>query len=80
MSVNKVIYGNRTLIDLTGDTVTEKTLLKGCKAHGQMVELLSELCYPAVRQSSFWKRIFRTHPEGMYRIKPEMQLRVKSSI
>ena len=34
MSVNKVIYGNRTLIDLTGDTVTEKTLLKGCKAHG----------------------------------------------
>lgn len=33
MSVNKVVYGNRTLIDLTEDTVTEETLLKGCKVH-----------------------------------------------
>lgn len=34
MSVSKIVYGNRTLIDLTGDTVTEETLLKGCQAHG----------------------------------------------
>ncbi len=33
MSVNKVIYGGNTLIDLTADTVTEKNLLKGCTAH-----------------------------------------------
>lgn len=33
MSVNKIVYGNKTLIDLTGDTVTEETLLKGCRAH-----------------------------------------------
>ena len=33
MSVNKIVYGDRTLIDLTGDTVTEETLFKGCQAH-----------------------------------------------
>ena len=31
--VSKVIYGNRTLIDLTADTVTEDTLLFGTTAH-----------------------------------------------
>lgn len=33
MSFNKVIYGNRTLIDLTADTVTEESLLEGYTAH-----------------------------------------------
>ena len=33
MSVNKVIYGGRTLIDLSSDTVTTDTLLKGVTAH-----------------------------------------------
>lgn len=33
MSVNKIVYGDRTLIDLTEDTVTEETLLKGYRAH-----------------------------------------------
>ncbi len=33
MSVNKVVYGKKTLIDLTEDTVTEENLLKGCTAH-----------------------------------------------
>lgn len=33
MSVNKVIYGNRVVIDLTGDTVTKSSLLKGVIAH-----------------------------------------------
>lgn len=32
--INKVVYGNRTLIDLTGDTVSAEKLLKGIKAHG----------------------------------------------
>ena len=31
MAVNKVVYGGETLVDLTGDTVTEETLLKGVK-------------------------------------------------
>ena|GEM_PF-6283351 len=29
MATNKVVYSGRTLIDLTGDTVTEETLLMG---------------------------------------------------
>ena len=31
--VNKVKYGNSTLIDLTGDTVTASSLLSGHTAH-----------------------------------------------
>lgn len=33
MAANKVVYGNKTLIDLTGDTVTEDTLVSGYTAH-----------------------------------------------
>lgn len=33
MNVNKVAYGGRTLIDLTSDTVTPQTLVKGATAH-----------------------------------------------
>ena len=33
MAANKVVFGNKILIDLTGDTVTEETLLKGYTAH-----------------------------------------------
>ena len=33
MAVNKIIYGGNALIDLTGDTVTAGTLIKGVTAH-----------------------------------------------
>lgn len=33
--VSKVVYGNKTLIDLTGDTVTADKLLTGYTAHGK---------------------------------------------
>ena len=33
MAVNKVVYGGKTLIDLTGDTVTADALWNGYKAH-----------------------------------------------
>lgn len=33
MGVNKVVYDGDTLIDLTGDTVNEATLVKGATAH-----------------------------------------------
>ena len=33
MAANKIVYGGRTLIDLTGDSVTPKTLLEGNTAH-----------------------------------------------
>lgn len=31
--INKVIYGGRVLVDLTGDTISEDKLLKGTTAH-----------------------------------------------
>ena len=31
--INKVIYGGKTLIDLTGDTITSDKLLKDVTAH-----------------------------------------------
>lgn len=33
MATSKVVYSGRTLIDLTGDTVTEEALLRGYTAH-----------------------------------------------
>lgn len=33
MAINKVIYGGKTLIDLTGDTITPDKLLKDSTAH-----------------------------------------------
>lgn len=33
MAVNKVNYGNTTLIDISNDTVTSNTLLSGATAH-----------------------------------------------
>lgn len=33
MAINKVQYGNTTLIDLTGDTVTADKLMQGYTAH-----------------------------------------------
>ena len=32
-NVNKVVYGNATLIDLTSDTVTSSAMLEGYTAH-----------------------------------------------
>lgn len=33
MAINKVVFGNNTLIDLTNDTVSANTLLQGSTAH-----------------------------------------------
>ena len=41
MGVSKVVYGNRTLIDLTGDTVTAGDLALGVTAHGADVEAIT---------------------------------------
>lgn len=41
MEVNKVIFGDRTVIDLTGDTVSADKLLAGATAHtasGEQIE------------------------------------------
>lgn len=44
MGYSKVIYGGQTLIDLTGDTVTEDALLVGATAHGMDGELIEGTC------------------------------------
>lgn len=41
MEVNKVNYGEKTLIDLTQDTVMPETLLKGVKAHNSKGEIIT---------------------------------------
>lgn len=44
MAVSKVVYGGKTLIDLTGDTVTGDKLLKGATAHRKDGELVTGTC------------------------------------
>lgn len=41
MGISKVDYGDETLIDLTADTVSEYTLIKGATAHGANGELVN---------------------------------------
>ena len=44
MAYNKIIYGGKTLIDLTGDTVTADRLLKGATAHDMSGEAITGTC------------------------------------
>lgn len=42
--VNKVVYGGKVLIDLTGDTVTADKVLKGYTAHDKSGETITGTC------------------------------------
>ena len=44
MAYNKVIYGGKTLIDLTGDTVNANNLLVGAKAHCSNGLVVTGIC------------------------------------
>lgn len=44
MATNKIIYGGNVLIDLTNDTVTPETLLKGQTAHHANGEIITGTC------------------------------------
>ena len=44
MAVNKIIYGNNTLIDLTGDTVNASNLLAGNTAHDRSGAIITGEC------------------------------------
>ena len=44
MATSKVIYGGKTLIDLTADTIVEDKLLKGYTAHGADGEVVNGSC------------------------------------
>lgn len=43
MAINKVQYGNTTLIDLTSDTVTADKLMQGYTAHDRTGALITGL-------------------------------------
>lgn len=44
MAINKIIYGGNTLLDLTGDTVTEDKLLSGITAHDKAGNVITGSC------------------------------------
>ena len=44
MAINKVIYGGRTLIDLSGDTVTADKILDGFTAHDKKGDTIAGTC------------------------------------
>lgn len=44
MGVSKVVYGNKTIIDLTSDTVSADKLLEGITAHGKDGEPVTGTC------------------------------------
>lgn len=44
MARNKIVYGSEVLIDLTADTVTKETLLKGATAHDKSGEVITGAC------------------------------------
>lgn len=44
MSINKVVYGGKTLIDLTGDTVTEDKVLEGFTTHDKSGASITGTC------------------------------------
>ena len=43
-NVNKVVYGNKTLIDLTSDTVTKDKILSGFTAHDKSGATITGTC------------------------------------
>ncbi len=44
MAINKIIYGDQTLIDLTADTVAVGTLLSGTTAHDKSGAVITGTC------------------------------------
>lgn len=44
MAINKVVYGNTVLIDLTADTVTKDKILAGFTAHDQSGAIITGTC------------------------------------
>lgn len=44
MAISKIVYGNETLIDLTGDSVTADKILSGITAHDKAGEKITGTC------------------------------------
>lgn len=67
MAVNKVEYNGKTLIDLTGDTVTATTLVSGATAHNKKGEKITG----SVVVKSEQTKSFEATANGTYTIKPD---------
>ena len=48
MAINKVIYNNKTLIDLTNDTITPDKLVSGATAHSASGETITGTLKPVL--------------------------------
>ena len=54
MAINKVVYAGKTLIDLTGDTVTASSLSLGTKAHDKAGnQIVGTLSVPTKEDDSY---------------------------
>lgn len=66
---NKIIYGEKTLIDLTEDTVTPKKLIKGYTAHaadGNLIE--GEYNLPSFTVNELTKTLIIDYEDGDIRV------------
>lgn len=67
MGINKVVYGGKTLIDLTGDTVTADKILKGFTSHGKDGKISGSMTdNGAVNKSISGKSESYTIPKGYH--------------
>lgn len=80
MAANKVVFGNKVLIDLTGDTVTEEALLKGYTAHKADGTIITGTASQDILMSSCSWIILRTQVETQSKTVPVKQFRDKPSI
>lgn len=67
MSANKVVYNGKTLIDLTGDTVTENTLVSGATAHDMTGKKITGKAVIKSEQ----KKSFEATANGSYTVTPD---------
>lgn len=82
MAANKVVFGNKVLIDLTGDTVTEEALLKGYTAHKADGTIITGTAFAGYPNEFVFldKIILRTQAETQSKTVPVKQFRDKPSI
>lgn len=65
--VNKVVYGNQTLIDLTSDTINPDVLVQGYTAHNRAGEIINGTLQEKAPQAGFDNGRFEIKfPYGLY--------------
>ena len=66
MAISKVIFGNDTLIDISGDSVAASALLSGYTAHGANGESINGAITIASASSYTPSAATQTIPSGIY--------------